>query len=65
MSLDEQGKESLNKRAFADFKTKDGGRFFSDEELALLAQTQGTLKDFFELEIINGEIYRMLKGYIC
>ncbi len=65
VSLDEQGKESLNKRAFADFKTKDGGRFFSDEELALLAQTQGTLKDFFELEIIDGEIYRMLKGYTC
>lgn len=64
-SLDDEGKESLNKRPFEDFKNKDGGRFFSNDELAVLAQTQGTLKDFFELEIIEGEIYRMIKGYTC
>lgn len=59
---------ALNERSYESFQlSKDGGseRMFSDEELEVLGAFEMDIKGFSECEWQDGEIKRLIKGFVC
>lgn len=65
---DDVAANALNLRAFESFMlAKEGAAesMFSDAELKVLQEVGADIKDFSELEWQEGEIKRLLRGYVC
>lgn len=60
--------QAMNERGYESFKlSKEGAaeQMFSDAELEVLAEVGADIKGFCEFEWQDGEIKRLLKGYVC
>lgn len=60
--------QAMNKRGYESFAlSKEGAveQMFSDVELGVLKEVGADIKGFSELEWQDGEIKRLLKGYVC
>lgn len=60
--------QAMNERGYESFKlSKEGAaeQMFSDAELEVLTEVGADIKGFCEFEWQDGEIKRLLKGYVC
>lgn len=62
--LEEKEKNRVNQKPYCEYKTNEGADYFDKEELEALEELGADLNGLIEIEFQEGELFRILKGYL-